>query len=149
MVFGDLGDDVVHGGGGADVVQGGAGDDTVVGDGGDDRVYGGKGDDLLSGGPGADWLFGDIGNDVLTGGDGPDRFCFPAGGGGLDMVADFSRSDGDVLWISAALAGGFDEIAAHISASAAGDAVITLGAQTIVLAGVAPGSLAASDFLFG
>lgn len=149
MVFGDLGDDVVHGGKGADFVQGNVGNDSVFGDDGDDRVYGGQGDDVLSGGAGADWLFGDLGNDVIFGGAGSDRFCFTAGVTGLDVIADFSHADGDVLWISTALANSFEELAAHITASAAGDAVITLGAQTIVLAGVAPSGLAASDFLFG
>ncbi|MEV6021362.1 calcium-binding protein [Streptomyces sp. f51] len=63
-LYGDDGDDVVHGGSGADLLSGGRGDDKLYGDAGDDRIYGNSGDDLLHGG---------TGRDTLSGGPGADR----------------------------------------------------------------------------
>lgn len=146
QVFGDLGDDSVFGGQGDDFVHGGQGNDYVLGDLGRDTVLGGQGDDTVLGGPGDDYLSGDLGDDVLVGGEGADLFNF-IGGGGRDVVMDFSQSDGDVIRISVADAADFMALSTKIVAEEGG-ALIQLSGQTILLAGVAPSSLTAADFEF-
>lgn len=147
LLFGDLGNDTVFGGQGRDVVQGGVGDDYVLGDLGDDTVLGGQGADTVFGGDGDDYLSGDLGDDVLNGGGGADLFNF-AGGGGRDVVMDFSHAQGDRIGISASDAANFTMLSGKL-ASIGGDTVITLSGQTIVLAGVSAASLTAADFVFG
>lgn len=147
-VGGNLGDDTIYGGQGNDLVHGHEGDDLVFGDLGDDIVRGGQGADRLFGGDGADMLFGDLGADTLTGGAGADRFVFPTGAQGADLVADFTRADGDKLVIGTTFAADFASLSSRIGADPNGDAVITLDTLVITLAGVAPASLTASDFLF-
>jgi Ca2+-binding RTX toxin-like protein len=73
-LFGDDGNDVIHGGAGADVVEGGKGDD---------KLYGGSGNDKISGGSGNDKIYGNSGNDLLHGGTGTDTL---SGGPGTDKV---------------------------------------------------------------
>ncbi len=88
---GDIGDDVLFGGGDRDKLRGREGDDdliggndrdklrgdegndALVGDGGEDRLRGGDGNDDLDGGDGDDRLDGDDGDDEIFGGDGADR----------------------------------------------------------------------------
>ncbi|MFD5819720.1 calcium-binding protein [Streptomyces sp. NPDC127038] len=65
-LYGDDGDDVVHGGAGADLLSGGRGDDRLYGDSGNDRIYGNSGDDLLHGGTGTDTLSGGPGADRVN-----------------------------------------------------------------------------------
>ncbi|WP_293483351.1 right-handed parallel beta-helix repeat-containing protein [Phenylobacterium sp.] len=70
-------------------LRGGLGNDTLVGLGGNDTLNAGEGNDLLT---------GRGGNDHLIGGGGADRFVFAGsyiGRGGTDLIADFSRADGD------------------------------------------------------
>ena len=119
----------------------------VFGDIGDDSLMGGQGNDRLFGGVGNDYLSGDLGDDVLTGGAGADVFSF-RGGAGRDVITDFSRAEGDHIWLAATDAANFQALSSKMAMVGA-DTVITLGAQTIVLAGVNMGSLAAQDFLFG
>lgn len=149
FVFGDRGNDVVHGGQGSDLVQGNTGDDVVLGDLGDDIVRGGQGNDQVFGGAGADQLFGDLGNDTVTGGAGADVFRFPVGAQGQDLITDFSRAEGDVIWITSPLVTDFGDLAGRLSQAADGSAIIDLGDQVITVFGVAPGALLAGDFLFG
>ena len=91
-------------------------------------------------------MSGDLGSDILTGGAGADIFNF-SGGAGHDVITDFSRVQGDLIRLSAADAIDFAALVNKISAQGA-DTVITLGAEVIVMTGVASGSLTASDFLF-
>lgn len=147
LLFGDLGNDSVFGGQGDDFVQGGQGDDYVLGDLGSDTVLGGQGSDTVVGGAGDDYLSGDLGDDVLVGGAGADLFNF-AGGGGRDVVMDFSHAEGDRIRISPADAANFAALSARFSEDG-GNTVITLDGQTIVLAGVAKSALSAADFVFG
>lgn len=149
VVFGDRGDDIVHGGQGGDLVQGNTGDDIVLGDDGDDIVRGGQGNDQVFGGEGADLLFGDLGNDSLTGGSGADTFHFPSGSQGRDLIADFARAEGDRIVIDSPLAANFGDLAGRITQTGNGGAMIDLGDLVITIQGVAPGALAAGDFLFG
>ena len=122
------GNDTLAGGHGADTLGGGNGNDTLNGGDGNDRLFGGRGadtlyggegndylqggwtgDDVLTGGTGNDTLYGGTGDDTLTGGadgdtlsggDGADRFVF-AQGHGHDRIADFSRSEGDSIDLTA------------------------------------------------
>ena len=52
--FGDMYDNILTGGPGADVLWGGMGDDELSGGAGNDRLIGGPGADVLNGGPGMD-----------------------------------------------------------------------------------------------
>ncbi len=145
-LFGDLGGDTLSGGKGQDWLQGNQGDDLLLGDLGDDTILGGQGHDVIHGGDGIDYLSGDLGSDVLTGGAGADIFNF-SGRAGHDVITDFSRAQGDLIRLSAADAADFAALVNKISAQGA-DTVITLGAEVIVMTGVASSSLTASDFVF-
>jgi serralysin len=71
----------------------------------DNRIEGGSGADKLSGGDGNDSLVGGLGNDVLSGGSGRDLFVLRTGGG-VDNVTDFvSGSDSLRIDVSAAAVG--------------------------------------------
>lgn len=63
MLFGDQGNDKLHGNTGSDVLTGGEGNDTLDAGEGADTLYGGEGNDLLSGGADADVMEGGEGND--------------------------------------------------------------------------------------
>ncbi len=147
VLFGDLGDDTVFGGQGDDFVQGGVGNDYVLGDLGRDTVLGGQGDDTVVGGDGDDYISGDLGNDVLVGGAGADLFNF-SGGGGRDVVMDFSHAEGDQIRISPTDAADFTALSARF-VEEGGNTVIELDGQTIVLLGVSKSALIAADFVFG
>lgn len=147
QLFGDLGDDSVFGGQGDDFVHGGAGNDYVLGDLGNDTVLGGQGSDTVFGGAGDDYLSGDLGDDVLVGGAGADLFNF-SGGGGRDVVMDFSHAEGDRIRISPTDAADFAALSAKFVTDG-GSTLIELGSQTIVLVGVAKSALTAADFVFG
>ena len=85
------------GNGGANVLTGGSGDDYLYGNGGNDTLIGGDGYDCLLGGLGAD---------VLTGGAGADAFIFnTAIAKNIDRVTDFSRIDGDAIFLSQSIFG--------------------------------------------
>ncbi len=91
------GNDTVYGGAGADTIYGNEGDDVLYGNSGNDLFQAGKGNDSVYGGIGDDRIFGgSLGNDWLEGGTGADQFRF-ATGSGLDIIADFSLADGDVI----------------------------------------------------
>ena len=71
--------------------------------GGDDTLYGGDGSDIIYGQEGNDVLYGGSGDDVLSGGSGADTFVMEAVGQGIDVITDFSSSEGDVLDLSSML----------------------------------------------
>ena len=60
VVTGDIGNDLLKGGGGVDVVSGDAGDDSLFGNGGDDVLDGGAGVDVADGGGGADQCVAEV-----------------------------------------------------------------------------------------
>jgi Ca2+-binding RTX toxin-like protein len=93
-LLGGQGQDLVQAHSGSNILNGNLGDDTVGGGADADILRGGQGDDLITGGAGNDLLFGDIGQDTLTGGAGADIFN-PIGWGGLELITDFSYSEGD------------------------------------------------------
>ena len=131
---GDAGNDTLNGGDGNDHLHGGTGNDTLYGDNGndflygfigDDVLYGGAGDDWLDGGSGADTLYGGGGNDILYGragldilygGSGADVFVFESASAfnDIDVIKDFSLSEGDAISLSDILEG-FDPIADDIA----------------------------------
>jgi Ca2+-binding RTX toxin-like protein len=134
-VFAGAGNDLANGGAGDDLLSGMEGDDSLVGSlgadtlaggAGSDLLRGGDGNDLLMGGAGPDRLFGDAGDDLLvgggggdrlTGGDGADVFRWTGiadspGGIEADRVLDFDAAEGDVLDVSALVAGVFTMIGA-------------------------------------
>ncbi|HSV28014.1 MAG TPA: hypothetical protein VLL76_00605, partial [Candidatus Omnitrophota bacterium] len=119
------GGDVLFGGGGADVLTGGDGIDRLVGQGGDDRLVGGAGNDILDGGPGAD------------------EFVI-APGTGTDTIADFE--DGDVIVIDGP--GTADQLLADAEARGSGSFIALGQTDGIVIAGIDPSQLLASDFAF-
>jgi Ca2+-binding RTX toxin-like protein len=92
------GADSVSAGAGTDIMNGNVGDDTISAGDGDDIVRGGKDNDNLSGGAGSDFLAGDRGSDTLAGGAGADIF-HTFSGAGLDRVTDFSRAEGDRVFV--------------------------------------------------
>jgi RTX calcium-binding nonapeptide repeat (4 copies) len=84
FMYGNYGNDEVHGTDESDHLTGGPGNDIIYG-------YGGG--DYLEGGEGNDALYGGNGDDVLVGGPGGDYFdC----GEGYDIVEDFHPEEGDV-----------------------------------------------------
>ncbi|MCW1383392.1 M10 family metallopeptidase C-terminal domain-containing protein [Novosphingobium sp. KCTC 2891] len=99
--------DQLTGSSGANRIDGGRGNDVISGMGGNDTLIGGTGNDKLSGGAGNDVLRGGVGADAVTGGTGADRFVFDdsefagATASGADAIADFQRSEGDRIDLSA------------------------------------------------
>ena len=83
-IFGNGGNDDLHGTQGNDTLFGGDGNDFLLSFGGIDGLDGGAGDDLLD---------GSFGVDFMTGGTGADRFVFFAGTTGIgplsDVIEDF------------------------------------------------------------
>ena len=141
------GNDAILGFGAGDRLSGLAGNDLLRGGLGADALFGGGGNDWFYGSGGADRLSGGSDDDVLMGGAGADLFNFN-GGGGRDVVMDFSHAEGDRIRIAPTDAADYAALASKFVADPAGT-LIQLGGQTILLAGVAPGSLSAADFVFG
>jgi len=76
----------------------------------------------------------------------PTLLDFTNPGFGNDTVAGFDTSR-DTVELAATLVANFTTLQSDITSTAAG-ASITLGSQSILLSGVAPTSLAATNFLF-
>ena len=107
---GGTGDDTLYAGDAGGVLQGGTDDDRLYGGDGDDTLIGGKGDDTLDGGVGVDFLYGEEGADILDGGAGndfllggrdADIFVLDADDAGVDVIGDFTPSDGDKIRVDA------------------------------------------------
>lgn len=67
VVFGNAGDDILHGGSGLSFLNGNAGNDQILGSSQTGYFSGGAGNDLLQGGQSRDVLLGGGGDDVLIG----------------------------------------------------------------------------------
>jgi Ca2+-binding RTX toxin-like protein len=103
-------------------------------------LTGNSGGNRLDGGAGNDTLIGGAGNDILIGGSGKDLFKF-APGSGDDKIADFSKTDHDVIDISAFKAAGLAPTVHDVGA----DAVIDFSnGDSITLVGVHASSLIAT-----
>lgn len=120
--------------------------ENVIGGSGADRLSGNDEDNRISGGAGRDTLQGDMGADTLVGGLGADRFVFTdaeeSTSDALDVIADFSRTQGDQINLQALDANSdesgnqaFTFIGAEAFSRAAGElrAVIS-GSRTLITA---------------
>lgn len=130
------------GAGGDDFLYAGAGDDLLLGGAGNDLLFGADGDDTLDGGAGDDWIAGGRGDDALTGGDGRDGFTFGPNWG-RDEITDLA--EGDRVFFRGA---GIDGLADLGLGDVGGDAVLSLGASTLTLRGVAAAGLQEDWFFF-
>jgi Ca2+-binding RTX toxin-like protein len=127
-------------------LNGEGGNDTLTGTAGSDILNGGADNDILNGGNSADILNGGSGNDVMNGGAGNDTFVFAAGFG-ADTIAgfDFNPAGGQDLLDVSALGITFANVTVQPQG---GDTLITIGADTIVLTGVAAANINQTDFIF-
>ncbi len=146
VVLAGTGADVVFGQGGADRIYGEQGSDGLFGGAGADTLFGGAGDDTLLGGSGQDSLIGGAGDDVLGGGNGPDAFEFNNGFGndliiGFQIGTDILQISGNINGSGVALPG---DLLPFVSADGFGNAVITLGGDSITLQGIGVGDVAAN-----
>ena len=155
---GDVGNDTLAGFAGAGQLAGGDGDDRITGNGGDDALVGGIGNDRLSGGVDDDRVEGGPGADLMTGGQGGDRFVFnllaeeAVAVGAPDRISDFASGQ-DVRDLSAVVglsfikaaactgvagqvryAAALGEVQIDGNGDAVADAVLDLGAGTVLLA---------------
>ncbi len=88
-VFGEGGDDYLHGGEGDDLLDGGCGTDTLIGENGKDVLtdtlgnnafFGGAHDDLIEAGDGDDFIAGGRHNDIIQAGGGNNVIAYNKGG---------------------------------------------------------------------
>jgi Ca2+-binding RTX toxin-like protein len=126
ILDGDNENDQLFGGDGDDILDGGDAEDLLKGEAGNDQLFGEDGNDFLDGGDGNDFLGGDLGNDTLDGGDGDD-FLNGAevsnfGIGEEDRLIGNGGADTFILGDSFDIF--YDDNAANISASEAGQAII-------------------------
>ncbi len=158
VINGDTGFNTLNGGDGNDTINGGTEDDILLGGSGLDRLIGGTGNDTINGNSGNDVLVGGAGFDVLNGGNdddiltgnfNADIFVFSFGN---DIVTDFDQANAFEfidLSVFAAFVPDFADLQAnHLSSNLDGDAVITIGINTLTLQGVAEADLVAGDFIF-
>jgi VCBS repeat-containing protein len=129
-----------------DAARGAPVNDTLTGGTNTDVLYGFAGNDVLSGGGGNDILVGGTGNDTLTGGPGADAFVFTDGDGN-DVITDFTPGTDHVDLHAYGIAN-FAALQPFISQSGSDTLIEFDPANEIVLRGVLPGQLSASDFLF-
>jgi Ca2+-binding RTX toxin-like protein len=94
---GNSGINTIDGGAGADKIDGMDGGDNLHGGAGNDTLNGGLNNDTLAGDSGNDRLYGGMGYDWLSGGSQGDTFVFMSPNEQADTIADFSRSEHDVI----------------------------------------------------
>ncbi|WP_413168090.1 Ig-like domain-containing protein [Capilliphycus salinus ALCB114379] len=159
-IAGDLGDDIILGGGaddilrgdlnsrdsqvgigGNDVIFGGTGNDRIGGKGGNDQLFGDEGDDGIWGDDGDDLLRGGLGNDTLTGddfsgGSGSDTFIL-ALGEGTDIIIDFEAGV-DLIGLADGLT--------FVNLSLTGNSIISDGETLAILNGIDTTTLTNNDF---
>jgi Ca2+-binding RTX toxin-like protein len=131
-------------------INGGLGDDTITGSAAADVLLGGGGGDTVNGGPGDDTVTGGAGDDTMNGGAGLDTFRFAAGFG-ADRILGFDANptggqdllDLRPLGITAAT------FASVVITTAGGgaDTLITIGASSVRLVGVARAAISITDFI--
>jgi Ca2+-binding RTX toxin-like protein len=127
------------------VLHGHQGDDVLHGGIGDDFLDAGEGSDQINGGGGDDTLFGAAGDDVLTGGPDSDAFVIEESSGD-DVVTDFSHRLDSIVFIVP----GVDDFGDLTLTLVGRDTLVTWGtSDSLLLHGVRPSDVDASDFLFG
>nr|MBX2856969.1 calcium-binding protein [Paracoccaceae bacterium] len=129
---------------GFDDISGGAGNDVILGRSDADLIFGGAGDDQLNGGTGADRIRGDGGDDIIIGGADADTFVYETTDFGNDTMFRFAIG-ADHIEISAAVAGGFDELTIEQDGA---DAVISFGDGSVTLVNRDAALLSEDDFMF-
>ncbi|MGF1461828.1 MAG: calcium-binding protein [Maricaulaceae bacterium] len=128
---------------GSDVIYLPLGELTVDGRGGDDFIFGSDFDDRIIGGAGDDFLDGGQGDDVVTGGSGRDTFLYQ-GSDDLTTITDF-RPGFDKIQIDRGNVDSFSDV----PLSGTTNTVIRFSSDnSLVLLGVSPDELSASDFIF-
>jgi Ca2+-binding RTX toxin-like protein len=102
------------------------------------------GNDVLNGGRGDDFLYGGGGDDVMTGGQGHDCFVIEWLSD-RDTITDFSNQDTIVFNVRTA-----DAFSDLTFLDVGNDTLVTWGtSDSLLLQGVKPNQLSASDFSFG
>ena len=137
-VDGGTGNDVLSGSSGDDILLGGIGNDDLVGRAGNDVLDGGDGDDTLLGRAGTDTLNGGLGNDVLLGGNGNDIVL---GEDGDDVVSWAAGEGSDSIDGGAAndllaVSGSNGNDSFGIAGDGLGNAVLTLGGDSLTVSSV-------------
>jgi Ca2+-binding RTX toxin-like protein len=127
---------------GNDILDGGGGEDYLYGNAGDDILRGGGDSDLVRAGEGNDWIDGGAGDDGLYGGDGADTFVVSAG---YDILQDFELGI-DGIQVDSLTINSFEQLTMTLEVGGSLIAITDLG--MIYVAGIAPSSLHASDFIF-
>ncbi len=94
LLFGNLGNDSIKGGGGLDTISSGRDNDWVEGEDDNDLLFGNLGNDTLNGSAGDDWLFGGRDNDLLRGGSGNDALKGELGDDTLTGETGFDLLEG-------------------------------------------------------
>ena len=175
---GTIFDDHLSGDDSANILAGDRGDDHLSGGTGDDALYGDgeinvethnlgysgpinligdlfagirstdpsvrPGNDVLNGGRGDDFLFGGGGDDVMTGGQGHDHFVIEWLSD-RDTITDFSNQDTIIFDVRSARA--FSDLT---FVDLVTDTLVSWGTpDSLLLEGVKPNQLSASDFSFG
>lgn len=145
-ISGGNGDDALSGGGGPDSMSGHGGDDTLLGGGGGDLVFAGTGNDEVDGQGGNDTIAGEAGDDTLDGGAASDTFVFQDGFG-HDLIMGFTVG-ADTLQIEAGINGTAvaspSDLLPLLSSDGFGNAVLTLGTDTITFQGLTVGDVSAN-----
>lgn len=133
----------IRGNSGINTLTGNAGDDILFGFGGNDTINGGTGADSLFGDAGNDTINGGLGNDILRGGAGRDTFVLSSNFGD-DTINDFTTGF-DQIDIQAS---GITDFTTLMSGTTdvGGNAVITIGSDTLTLTGVLKAALSQTDF---
>jgi Ca2+-binding RTX toxin-like protein len=139
QIFGGTGDDSIQAGGSGDYIEGSNGDNVITSTGsGNETILGGSGNDSISFSGTNNLVRAGAGNAYIQGGQ---TFVFNSNGG-KDVVMNFH--DGDVLQIQANINGlqieSVTDLLPHI-ADNNGNAVITLGHESITLLGVSATAL--------
>jgi Ca2+-binding RTX toxin-like protein len=163
-LIGADGNDTMSGGSENDLIYGGAGNDKITGDDGRDTIYGGTGDDRIDGGNSPNRLFGEAGNDTIiggyfndtmTGGTGADIFntgVYSTYTPQTDIITDFNTGEDRIDMRNVGITS-WDDVLMWLSADPAGNATIYVAwdgdvSVQVILNGVRPDELSASDFVF-
>ena len=133
-------------------LEAGAGNINGTGNGLANLITGNEANNTLSGAGGSDTITGGSGNDTMDGGTGTDMFVFSTGFGN-DQINGFDANPGapggagqDLLDISAYDITNF-AASVSIGSDVSGNAVITIGGDTITLTGLAAANITQQDFI--
>ena len=116
-------------------------------------LNGNSGNNTLSGLGGNDRLDGRAGNDILIGGANNDVFVFSTPAYGADQINDFDSNPAggqDLIdFVGADITTANFSTSVTVTASGVSDTLITTASGTILLVGINPATINASDFILG